>query len=74
MALPPDVPSPYEVLAEHGDISVYRCDQGCLHLQLGNVNLRLEDDEFQELIAVISAAATRVGPTVTVPPRYGRVQ
>jgi hypothetical protein len=74
MALQPDVPSPYEVLAEHGDISIYRCDQGCLHLQLGNVNLRLEDDEFMDLIAVIGAAATRLRPPITVPPRYGRVQ
>jgi hypothetical protein len=74
MALPSDVPSPYQVLAEQGDISVYRCDQGCLHLQLGNINLRLEDDEFQDLIAVIGEAALRAGATVPLPARYGRVQ
>jgi hypothetical protein len=74
MALPPDAPSPYQMLAEHGDISVYRCDQGCLHLQLGNVNLRLEDDEFQDLIGVIAEAAVRARATAPVPARYGRVQ
>lgn len=74
MPLPPDVPSPYEVLAEQGDISVYRCDQGCLHVQLGNLNLRLEDAEFKDLIAVVGAAAVRLGPTISAPTRYGRVQ
>lgn len=74
MALPSDVPSPYQVLAEQGDISVYRCDQGCLHLQLGNLNLRLEDDEFQDLIAVIGEAALRSGTPPPLPARYGRVQ
>lgn len=74
MPLPPDVPSPYEVLAEQGDISVYRCDQGCLHVQLGNINLRLEDSEFKDLIAVVGAAALRMAPDLSTPSRYGRVQ
>jgi hypothetical protein len=67
--------SPYQVLAEHGDISIYRCDQGCLHLQVGNVNLRLEDDEFEDLVSVISAAARKAGrPLVVKSAKYGRVQ
>jgi hypothetical protein len=74
MAVPRDTPSPYQLLAEQGDISVYRCDQGCLHLQVGNVNLRLEDDEFQDLITVIGEAAARAGAAVPLPARYGRVQ
>jgi hypothetical protein len=73
MARPPDESGPYEVLAEHGDVSVYRCDRGCLHLQVGNVNVRLEEDEFQELAAVVAAAAQRAGGAPPAP-RYGRVQ
>jgi hypothetical protein len=73
MALPPDENGPYQVLAEHGDVSVYRCDRGCLHLQFGNMNLRLEDEEFQELAAVIGEAALH--PDANRPgPRYGRLQ
>lgn len=74
MALMPDENDPYEVLAEHGEVSVYRCDRGCLHLQFGNVNLRLEDEEFQELAAVISEAARRTSTVAKPGARYGRVQ
>ncbi len=74
-AMPQNDAATYEVLAETGDISVYRCDQGCLHLQVGNLNLRLEDSEFEELVAVISAASLRTGPVRVMPaPRFGRVQ
>jgi hypothetical protein len=75
MAPPIDESNPYQVLAEQGDISIYRCDQGCLHLQCGNINLRLEDDEFEDLVAVISAAARKSNrPLVVKSPKYGRVQ
>jgi hypothetical protein len=75
MASPPDELNPYQVLAEQGDISIYRCDQGCLHLQFGNINLRLEEDEFEDLVAVISAAARKSDrPLVVKSPKYGRVQ
>ena len=75
MASPPDESNPYQVLAEQGDISIYRCDQGCLHLQFGNINLRLEDDEFEDLVAVISAAARKSDrPLVVKSPKFGRVQ
>jgi hypothetical protein len=75
MTPPPDDPSPYQVLAEQGEVSVYRCDQGCLHLQVGNVNLRLEDEEFEALVTVIAAAARRNGkPLVVKSAKYGRVQ
>jgi hypothetical protein len=76
MALPPEDDGPYEVLSEHGDVSVYRCDRGCLHLQIGNMNVRLEEDEFQELAAVVAQAAQRSNTaTPSRPaPRYGRVQ
>jgi hypothetical protein len=65
---------PYELLAEAGDISVYRCEQGCLHLQVGSVNLRLEDDEFRDLASVVGEAALRVGGPRLSPAKYGRVQ
>ncbi len=75
MTPPPDDPSPYQVLAEQGEVSVYRCDQGCLHLQVGNVNLRLDDEEFEALVTVIAAAARRSGkPLVVKSAKYGRVQ
>jgi hypothetical protein len=72
---PPDDRNPYQVLAEEGDISIYRCDEGCLHLQVGNINLRLEDDEFDSLVAVIAAAARKDNrPLVVKSTKYGRVQ
>jgi hypothetical protein len=75
MAPPPDESNPYRVLAEQGDISIYRCDQGCLHLQFGNINLRLEDEEFEDLVAVITAAARKGNrPLVVKSTKYGRVQ
>ncbi len=75
MTPPPDDANPYQVLAEQGDISIYRCDQGCLHLQFGNINLRLEEDEFEDLVSVISAAARKSNrPLVVKSPKYGRVQ
>jgi hypothetical protein len=75
MSPPPDDQNPYDVLAEQGDISIYRCDQGCLHLQFGNINLRLEDEDFEALVAVISAAARKNNrPLVVKPTKYGRVQ
>ena len=75
MAPPPDDSNPYQVLAEQGDISIYRCDQGCLHLQVGNLNLRLEDEEFENLVAVVSAAARKSNRTLVVKSaKYGRVQ
>ena len=65
---------PYELLAEAGDVSVYRCEQGCLHLQIGGVNIRLEDEEFHDLSTVVAEAALRmVSPRLTHT-KYGRVQ
>jgi hypothetical protein len=65
---------PYQLLAEAGEVSVYRCEQGCLHLQIGSVNLRLEEDEFQDLAAVIGEAAVLVGGPRMSRTKYGRVQ
>jgi hypothetical protein len=65
---------PYQLLAEAGEISVYRCEQGCLHLQVGSVNIRLEEDEFQELVAAVAEAATRMGVPRLTRTKYGRVQ
>jgi len=71
---PPDA-NAYDVLAEQGEISVYRCDQGCLHLQFGNINLRLDDEEFEALVAVITAAARKNNrPLVMKTTKFSRVQ
>ena len=51
----------YEVLGESGDCSVYRCEHGCLHLQIGDLNLRIEDDRFADLAEAV-AAATQASP------------
>jgi hypothetical protein len=74
MSNPLKTDDPYEVLAEAGDVSVYRCEQGCLHLQVGSVNLRLEDDEFRDLATVVSEALLRVGGLPLSQTKYGRVQ
>lgn len=73
MNLEPEDNGAYQVLAEHGDVSVYRCDRGCLHLQFGNMNIRLEDEEFMDLAAVMEEAILRIN-TPRPMPRYGRVQ
>ncbi len=46
----------YEVLGESGECSVYRCEHGCLHLQIGDLNLRIENDRFAELAEAVAAA------------------
>jgi hypothetical protein len=51
----------YEVLGEAGECSVYRCEHGCLHVQIGDLNLRIEDDRFAELAEAV-AAATQAAP------------
>ena len=53
----------YELLGEAGECSVYRCEHGCLHLQIGDLNLRIEDDRFAELAEAVSAA-TQSSPTL----------
>ena len=51
----------YEVLGEAGECSVYRCEHGCLHVQIGDLNLRIEDERFAELAEAV-AAATQASP------------
>lgn len=46
----------YEVLGEAGECCIYRCEHGCLHLQIGDLNLRLDDDRLAELVEAVSAA------------------
>ena len=53
----------YEVLGEAGECSVYRCEHGCLHLQIGDLNLRIEDDRFADLAEAV-AAATQADPAL----------
>lgn len=50
----------YEVLAESDDCCVYRCEHGCLHLQVGDMNLRLEDSRFVDMAAVVEEAASKM--------------
>ena len=50
----------YEVLAESDDCCVYRCEHGCLHLQIGDMNIRLDDTRFADLAAVVEEAAAQL--------------
>lgn len=50
----------YEVLAESDDCCVYRCEHGCLHLQVGDMNIRLDDSRFVDLAAVVEEAAAQL--------------
>ena len=50
----------YEVLAESDDCCVYRCEQGCLHPQVGDMNIRLDDSRFADQAAVVEEAAARL--------------
>lgn len=50
----------YEVLAESDDSCIYRCEHGCLHLQVGDVNVRLDDDRFADLASVVAEAAAKL--------------
>lgn len=47
----------YEVLGEAGDCCVYRCEHGCLHVQIGDLNVRIEDDRFADLADAVHAAS-----------------
>ncbi len=53
----------YEVLAESDDCCVYRCEHGCLHLQIGDVNVRIDESRFADLAAVIDRAAAKLPAT-----------
>ena len=53
----------YELLGEAGECCVYRCEHGCLHLQIGDLNLRIEDDRFAELAEAVTAA-TQAAPSL----------
>jgi hypothetical protein len=50
----------YEVLGESEDCCIYRCEHGCLHLQLGDLNIRLEDERFADLAAAVEEAASKI--------------
>ncbi len=50
----------YEVLGESEDCSIYRCEHGCLHLQLGDLNIRLDDQRFADLAAAVEEAVGRL--------------
>lgn len=50
----------HEVFAETDQVAVFRCDRGCLHLQLGSVNITVTLEEFTEIAAVVLCAAERI--------------
>lgn len=50
----------YEVLNTHRDWTVYRCQEGCVHLQMGKINLRFSADEFARLAKFVNDAHKRL--------------
>ena len=51
---------PYEVLNTHRDWTIYRCREGCVHLQMGKINLRFSADEFARLAKFVNDAHKRI--------------
>ena len=37
--------------------SLYLCDRGCFHLQVGRMNLALSPDEYMELVDLVDKSA-----------------
>ena len=37
--------------------SVYQCEKGCFHLQVGRVNLALSTTEYAELVDLVNSSA-----------------
>lgn len=50
----------YEVLNTHCDWTVYRCEEGCVHLQMGKINLGFSADEFTRLAKLVNDAHKRM--------------
>ena len=63
----------YEVLSERAEYAVYRCEHGCLHLQVGDLNLKFLPKDFQRLVEVVTEASVRSGVRDVVE-RFTRVQ
>jgi len=53
-------PCTHEVLAESDNVSVARCPDGAVHLQMGPVTLSLTASEFAEVAAVVVYAIERL--------------
>ena len=50
--------SPYQLLAlKNGFGSVFRCDNGCLHISVGRVAIAMNVDEYYELVDMINTSA-----------------
>jgi hypothetical protein len=50
----------YDVLNTRGDWTVYRCPEGCVHLQIGKINLRFSQEEFVRLARFMADANKRL--------------
>jgi hypothetical protein len=71
MRVPLPGPDPrFQLLSEVGDCTVYQCGTGCLHVRVGDVTLRLNKTQWQELVgACTQAQALRGdGPVARVLP------
>ena len=49
---------PYQLLAlKNGFGSVFRCDNGCLHVSVGRVAIAMNVEEYYELVDMINTSA-----------------
>ncbi|MCB9766292.1 MAG: hypothetical protein H6739_41335 [Alphaproteobacteria bacterium] len=46
-----------ELILHRGELSVHRCGCGVVHVELGCVTLRLEEDAFAAMVSHLSEAA-----------------
>ena len=50
----------HELLSSGPVGRVYVCPAGCLHVNAGNVSLRFSRNEYRELVAMLSAALSKL--------------
>ena len=49
----------FEMLVERDAVCVYRATCGCLRLQIGDVDMRVSSEEFEQLVSAITEIAGR---------------
>jgi hypothetical protein len=53
-------PNRVELLSRADSLAIYRCPNGCLHVQVGTVTLNLTTDQFWALTTCLGEASVRL--------------